>query len=137
MTETQGTNIYLFTNPTIIGSDPAPLAFTNLFSSSNSLTTAALAGSQSMFSITYMDANYITSFNARAMTSATQTDILTGFYDSPSYNSATKDLTVSNVQILGGVGTIYFVLVYYKTIIFDTTTGTTTVNIRMNQAPTV
>ena len=44
---------------------------------------------------------------------------------------------MSNVQILGGVGTIYFVLIYYKTIIFDSATGMTTVNIRMNQAPTV
>ena len=69
VTETKGTNIYLFTNPTLTGSDPAPLAFANLFGSSNSLTAASLSGSQSMFSITYMDATYVTSFNTRSMTS--------------------------------------------------------------------
>lgn len=66
-TEITGTNIYLFTNPTITGSDPAPLAFTNLFTG-GVLSATSLASAQSMFSITYLSGTYETSFNARTMT---------------------------------------------------------------------
>lgn len=136
--EYQSTNIYLFTNPTLTGSDPAPLAFTNLFGSDGSLSTASLSLAQSKFSITYMTAHYVTSYNARAMTvSATQTSPLSVHYTTPTYNTVTKQLTVSNVQIMGGQGIVYFVLVHYKTIVVDPVTGTTTVNIKMNKAPTV
>jgi len=38
---------------------------------------------------------------------------------------------------MGGQGIVYFVLVHYKTIIVNHTTGTTTVNIKMNKPPTV
>ena len=37
---------------------------------------------------------------------------------------------------MGGVGTVYFVLVLYKQIATNTSSKATTVNIRMNQAPT-
>jgi hypothetical protein len=43
-------------------------------------------------------------------------------------------LTVNNVQIVGNVGTVYFVLVLYKQIT-NFNNGTTYVNIRMNYAP--
>ena len=85
-----------------------------------------------------MSANYVTSFNARAMTSSvSQTAPLSVFYSTPAYNSVTKQLVVSNVQVMGGQGTVYFVLVHYKTIVVDHVTGTTTVNIKMNKQPTV
>ena len=136
-TETDGTNIYLFTNPTLTGSDPAPLAFTNLFGVGNDLSSSSLAGAQSMFSITYMTAKYVTSYNARGMTSSLNTAGLAVYYNTPSYNSVSRQLTVSNVQILGGVGTVYFVIVHYKTIVVDLNTGSTTVNIKLNNAPSV
>ena len=129
-----GTNVYLFTNPTLTGSDPSPLAFTNLFSGST-LTPAALSGAQSTFSITYMSANYVTSYNARLLASPSST--LSVFYNYPAYNTVSKQLTFSNVQLIGGHGTVYFVLVLYKTIGIDTATGSTAVNIRMNNVPTV
>ena len=136
-TETQGTNIYLFTHPTLTGSDPAPLAFTNLFGSDNQLKVTSLSGAQSMFSITYMTATYITSFNARSMTSSSTTNGLSVHYSTPAYNSVSKQLTINGVQILGGSGTVYFVMVHYKTIVVDLNTGTTTVNIKLNHPPTV
>lgn len=43
-------------------------------------------------------------------------------------------LTINNVQIVGSVGTIYFILVLYKQI-SALPDGTTSVNIRMNSAP--
>jgi hypothetical protein len=43
-------------------------------------------------------------------------------------------LTISNIQIVGSVGTVYFVLILYKQIT-NFNNGTTFVNIRMNQAP--
>ena len=136
-TETQGTIIYLFTNPSLTGSDPAPLAFTNLFGSDNQLSVASVASAQSMFSITYMTATYVTSFNARTMTASTTASSLSVHYSTPSYNPVTLQLAISNVQIVGGEGTVYFVLVHYKTIIVDSNSGSTTVNIRLNQAPSV
>ena len=135
ITETQGTNIYLFTNPTLTGSDPAPLAFTSLFSGNTELSSAALSGAQSSFSITYMAANYVTSFNARAMTSSTTPSSLSVHYNTPSYNSVSKQLTVSEVQLVGGEGAVYFILVQYKTIQINNITGSTTVSIRMNNDP--
>ena len=136
-TETSGTNIYLFSNPTIIGSDPAPLAFTNLFGAGNAMTSTALLSAQSTFAITYMSATYVTSFNARGMTAESTALPISVHYSTPIYNSVTKQLTVNNVQTIGGVGSAYFVLVLYKTIVVDNNTGTTTVNIRLNQAPSV
>lgn len=136
-TETKGTNIYLFTNPTITGSDPAPLSFTSLFGATGSLTAAALTSAQSMFSITYMAGSYVTSYNARTMTSSSLPASLSVFYTTPIYQQATKQLTVKNVQIVGGTGSVYFVLVFYKVIVVDSASGHTTVNIRMNKEPSV
>jgi hypothetical protein len=70
------------------------------------------------------------------MTNTSQTSGLSVYFTTPSYNSAQFKLTVTNVQVLGGVGTVYFVLVLYKQISVNATTKSTTVNIRMNQAPT-
>ena len=84
-----------------------------------------------------MTARYVTSYNARTMTSSSTTSSISVHYSTPSYNSATKQLTVNNVQVLGGSGTVYFVLVLYKTIVLDSNTGTSTVNIRLNQPPSV
>ena len=47
-----------------------------------------------------------------------------------------KQIIINNVQIIGGTGTIYFLLVFYKEIVVNSTSGHTTVNIRMNQQPT-
>lgn len=131
-----GTNIYLFTNPTLSGTDAAPSAFTNLFSTAGNLTSAALSSAQSMFAITYMNANYITSYSARLMTSSSQSATLTAYFTTPSYTSSNKVLTLNNVQLVGGVGSIYFVLVLYKQISVNLTTKASTVNVRMNKAPT-
>ena len=135
--EADGTLIYLFTNPVLTGSDPAPLAFTNLFGTDGQLSVASLAAAQSMFSITYMTAGYVTSFNARTMTEASTAAVLAVHYSVPSYNPATLQLIINNLQVVGGEGTVYFVLVHYKTIIVDSSSGSTTVNIRLNQAPSV
>lgn len=135
-TELQGINIYLFTNPSLTGSDPAPLAFTNLFAASGSLSAAALTSAQSMFSITYLSGSYANSFNSRMMTDSSQASGLSVFYSTPTYNSGMKQIIINNVQIIGGTGTIYFLLVFYKEIVVNSTSGHTTVNIRMNQQPT-
>jgi len=89
-----------------------------------------------MFSITYMSANYVTSVSARLMTSSSQPAALTAYFTTPSYNPNNTVLTLSNVQLVGGQGSIYFVLVLYKQISADYTIKATTVNIRMNQMPT-
>lgn len=135
VTETTGTLIYLVNNPYIIGTDPSPLAFTNLFGVGNTLTVSALSIAQAQFSITYLSGTYISSSNARLSSSATISQGLSVFFSTPVYDSTTKILTVSNVQILGNVGTVYFVLVIYKQI--STVSGKTYVNIRQNKAPTV
>ena len=83
-----------------------------------------------------MSATYITSFNARTMTESSTTSTLSVHYNTPSYNSVTRQLTINNVQIIGGSGTVYFVLVLYKTIVMGGNNGTT-VNIRLNNVPTV
>jgi len=106
----------LFTDATLTGTDPAPAAFANLFSVSGNLTSAALSGAQSMFSITYMNANYVTSLSARLLASPSIANTLSAFFTTPSYDSLTKALTVKNIQIVGGVGSIYFILVLYKQI---------------------
>lgn len=113
-TELHGTNIYLFTNPSLTGSDPAPLAFTNLFAGSGSLSASTIASAQSMFSITYLSGSYTNSFNARMMTDPSQASGLSVFYSTPMYNSGMKQIIIDNVQIIGGAGTIYFLLVFYK-----------------------
>ena len=136
VTETQGTNIYLITNPTITGSDPSPLAFTNLFGATGSLSTAAVTAAQSMFSITYLSATYVSSVNARLMTATSQPAALNAYFATPSYNATNSILTLSNVQLVGGQGSIYFVLVLYKQIASNNTLKATTVNIKMNQMPT-
>lgn len=135
-TETQGTNIYLVTNPYIIGTDPSPTAFANLFSSTNkSLTSSTLTSAQSMFTITYLSGSYSTFFSsARQMTASSQASSLQIYYTTPSYNTTTQVLTVDNVQIIGGVGSVYFVLVLYKQISLNS--NLTYVSIRMNEAPT-
>jgi len=135
-TEIQGTNIYLITNPNIIGTDPSPNAFTNLFSNTNGgLSAVALASAQSLFTITYLTGSYSTSFtDARQMTASSQASSLQIYYTTPSYNSTTQILTVNNVQIVGGVGTVYFVLVLYKQISMNS--NFTYVSIRMNEPPT-
>lgn len=82
-----------------------------------------------------MNAYYVTSYNARTMTSASSG--LQVFFDTPDYRAASKQLFVSNIQVIGGTGTVYFVLVFYKEIKIDNSTGHTTVNIRMNKVPSV
>lgn len=133
MTETQGTNVYLITNPNIVGTDPSPFAFTSLFSS-GTLSAASLASAQSMFSINYLTGTYITSYNARLISQPSQASNLAVYFSTPIFNSNTQILTVSDIQIVGNVGTIYFVLVLYKTI-SKSSNGTTSVNIRMNEVP--
>lgn len=69
------------------------------------------------------------------MTSSTQASSLLPYFSTPTYNTQTSVLTVSNVQIVGNVGTVYFVLVLYKQIT-NYGNGTNLVNIRMNKSPT-
>jgi hypothetical protein len=134
ITEARGTNIYLVTNPYLTGTDPSPLAFTNLFNSQGQLSSSTLSAAQSLFSITYLSGAYVNSYNARLMTSPSQASNLAAYFTTPIYNSHTSVLTVSNVQIVGSIGTVYFILVLYKQISNDGN-GTTSVNIRMNYAP--
>jgi hypothetical protein len=134
-TETKGTSIYLITNPYLTGTDPAPLAFANLFNSLGQLSSSTLSSAQSMFSINYLTGSYITSYNARLMTSSSQANGLIVYFTAPVYNSTTGMLTVNGIQIVGNVGTVYFLLVLYKQIV-SIGNGTTSVNIRMNAAPT-
>lgn len=82
-----------------------------------------------------MNAYYVTSMSARLMASPAQPNALTAYFITPIYNSANKVLTVKNVQIVGGVGSIYFVIVLYKQISISTLSNATTVNIRINKAP--
>jgi hypothetical protein len=82
-----------------------------------------------------MNANYVTSLSARLMASPSIADTLSAFFTPPLYNSLTKALTVKNVQIVGGVGSIYFVLVLYKQISVKALSNETTVNVRMNKPP--
>lgn len=128
--ERLGTNIYLATNPTLTGTDPSPLAFTTLFSGSGGLSPAALLSAQTMFSITYLSATFSNTFNARLMTTGTQA-ALTVFFSKPSLSGGI--LTVGNIQLVGGVGSVYFALVLYKQIAVNG--NNTFVSIRMNQAP--
>lgn len=88
-----------------------------------------------MFSINYLSAAYVTSYNARLMTSQSQANGLIVYFDSPAFNSTAGVLTVSNVQIVGNVGTVYFALVLYKQIA-SFSNGSTSVNIRLNYNPT-
>jgi hypothetical protein len=90
-----------------------------------------------MFSITYLKAFYVSSVSARLMTSSSQAAVLSAYFTTPSYNSVSGVLSVNNIQIVGGHGCVYFVLVLYKQIAVDNVLKTTTVNIRMNQPPTV
>ena len=108
--------IYLVNNPNLVGTDPSPLAFTNLFGAGSTLSSASLSVAQSNYSITYLSGTYISSSNARLSSSTTISQNLNVFFSTPTYNSDTKVLTISNVQILGNVGTIYFILVLYKQI---------------------
>ena len=126
----------MFTDATLTGTDPAPAAFTNLFGPSGNLTSVALSGAQSLFAITYMSANYVTSLSARLLASPSIPDTLAAYFTTPSYNYLTTTLTVKNVQIVGGVGSIYFVLVLYKQISVNSITNETTVNVRINKPPT-
>jgi hypothetical protein len=71
-TENKGTNIYLITNPYITGTDPAPLAFSSMFSALGQLSATTLSSAQSMFSINYLAATYVASYNPRLMTSSSQ-----------------------------------------------------------------
>jgi hypothetical protein len=132
-TEKKGTVIYLITNPNIVGTDPSPLAFSNLFDGTGSLSATTLNAAQAQFSITYLTGTISTTLNAKMMTASTQGNVKT-YFNTPSYNSLTHVLTVSNIQILGGVGSVYFVLVLYKQI--SSVGSASTVNIRMNQPPT-
>lgn len=84
-----------------------------------------------------MNANYINSVSARLMTSSSQAAALAAYFTTPTYNSLTNLLSVGNVQIIGGHGTVYFVLILYKQIAVIDTLKSTTVNIRINQPPTV
>ncbi len=70
------------------------------------------------------------------MTESSQTSGLGVFYSTPSYSSTMNQIVVNNVQVIGGVGTVYFILVLYKQIGIDAD-GRTVVNIRMNKDPTV
>ena len=133
-TETSGTLIYLANNPFLTGTDPSPLAFTNLFGSSNALSISSLSTAQSQFSITYLSGTYLSSNNARLFASTAIASSLTVFFNTPTYDSTTKILTISSVQLIGSVGTVYFVLVLYKQI--SRSSGNTFVNIRVNVPPT-
>lgn len=88
-----------------------------------------------MFSINYLSSTYINTFNARLMTASSQANGLYVYFNTPTYNAVSLILTVANVQIVGNVGTVYFVLVLYKQIVVFAN-GTSIVNIRMNSAPT-
>ena len=90
-----------------------------------------------MFAITYMNASYVTSYSARLMTSSSQITALAAYFTNPAYNSSNAILTLNSVQIIGGVGSIYFVLALYKQISVNLTAKVSTVSVRMNKSPTV
>lgn len=100
-TEKKGTIIYLITNPTIIGTDPSPLAFTNLFTGQGQLSVSTLSAAQSQFSITYLSATYINSYSARQLTSLSEPAKVVPYFQTPVYSSATSTITISNVRTVG------------------------------------
>lgn len=131
--ESTGTSIYLLTNPTLIGTDPAPSAFSSLFSATGSLSLTTLTSAQSMFSITYLSGTYANSYNARLMTASTQPSAIYVYFDTPVFDSVTHSVTINNIQMMGGIGSVYFVLVLYKQISING--EMTSVSIRLNYAP--
>lgn len=121
------------TNPSLTGTDPAPNAFSSQFSASGSLSLSSLSSAQTMFSITYLSGSFANNLNARLMTSPTIPSTLSVFFDTPIFSSTSHTLTINNVQLIGGVGTVYFVLVLYKQISING--NMTSVQIRMNKVP--
>lgn len=80
ITETRGTNIYLLTNPNLVGTDPSPLAFTNLFNSQGVLSSTTLSAAQSSFSITYLSATLINNYDISYFKSVSQADPLIVYF---------------------------------------------------------
>lgn len=73
-------------------------------------------------------------YDAKTMTESSQASTLQVFFRTPTYNSATNIMTISDTQIVGSEGTIYFIAVLYKTIVL--TSNSTYVNIKLNYVPT-
>ncbi len=88
----------------------------SLFNAQGQFSTATLAAAQSMFAINYMSGTYVTTYNARLMTSPSQASGVSIYFNTPTYDSTSMVLTVSSIQVIGNVGTVYFVLVLYKQI---------------------
>jgi len=68
------------------------------------------------------------------MSSPSQAASLQVSYSMPVYDAIAHTITISNIAISGGVGSIYFLLVLYKQIVVAP--SGTTVNIRLNVPPT-
>ena len=129
--ENYHTVIYAMTNP-YHTNDPSPLAFQNMFDAGNSLSAVSLASAVNGFAINYLSATYLTSFQAIDLIDRTETTKnLVVSFDKPVYSNGR--ITLTNVGIAGGVGTIYFLLVFYKEINLDG--NNTYVNIRLNEPP--
>ncbi len=78
--EKKGTAIYLITNPNIIGTDPSPLAFSNLFNAQGQLSITTLSSAQSSFSINYLSATYINTYDSQIAKSSSQANSLSVYY---------------------------------------------------------
>ena len=130
--ENYQTYIYMITNPYRI-SDPSPTAFQNMYGTDKSLSAVSLASAVSGFAIDYLSSIYQTSFQAIDLIDRNQTtkDLVVNF-DKPEYNNG--QIKITNVEIGGGIGTVYFLLVLYKQINVDG--NNTFVNIRLNEEPT-
>lgn len=114
-------------------SDPSPTSFQNLFDSDNTLSATTKASAISGFAISYLSAYYEGFHQGIDMIDrATTTKDLKISFDKPEYkNNAIK---ITNVEVGGGKGTVYFLLILYKQINIDG--NNTYVDIRLNEPPT-
>lgn len=70
--EKKGTAIYLITNPNIIGTDPSPLAFSNLFNAQGQLALSTLSSAQTSFSINYLSATFVNTYDSQIAKSSSK-----------------------------------------------------------------
>lgn len=78
--EKKGTAIYLITNPNIIGTDPSPLAFSNLFNAQGQLALTTLSSAQSSFSINYLSATFVNTYDSQIAKSGSKANSLSVYF---------------------------------------------------------
>ena len=130
--ENEHTVLYIVTNP-YISSDPSPTAFTNMYGANKQLTPLALASAVSGFAINYMESIYISSYNAIDFISERNPEKLSVSFSQPEYDSSNQRIVIRNSRVLGGYGSVYYLVVLYKEINLDG--NNSYVNIIMNEKP--